>query len=184
MLSTQWKSGADRCRIRGFAQRLKSFLAVVMLTLPAACAGPWYCPEGGTFSIASDAAFSGRGPDAFAEYQQVCTKAGRPLDRAEWDRGYKDGLERYCTPGRAYQVGFAGYFDFHGDRCPVALRSTLDVAFRKGERCGEIQEDLDDLNEDDDDEGTGLSGRAVRTLFRVIREEALTRKWQEAGCYR
>lgn len=160
-------------------------LTLAALIALAGCTGPLFCPETGTFEMGSDAAYIGRPPESFTQYAEICAKAGRGLDRSEWDRGYVEGLKRYCTTRRAYRIGFDGYGSFAVDRCPAALGVTLAAAYTHGEACGEIQEDLDDLHEEQEEaeEPDSLAAALVEGFFDVLREEMLKNKWNDLRCY-
>ncbi|EOD54440.1 DUF2799 domain-containing protein [Aeromonas molluscorum] len=50
----------------------------------------------------------GKAPDASKGYADSCGEYGIRVDQAEWQRGYKKGLELYCIPELAYRKGREG----------------------------------------------------------------------------
>lgn len=50
----------------------------------------------------------GRATDYITRHAERCSKIGVAPNRASWEQGYSQGLKRYCTPLRAYQLGREG----------------------------------------------------------------------------
>ncbi|MCF4097345.1 DUF2799 domain-containing protein [Maritalea mediterranea] len=50
----------------------------------------------------------GQTSSQFAEHQKACSEHGISVDRAQYMQGYQQGLQRYCTPSKAAEVGVAG----------------------------------------------------------------------------
>lgn len=93
-------------------------LAVLAATLAllAGCGGandPIFggCPSDWRRAGAQDA-LAGRGPGYVSQYEAVCAKSGRPVDRTAWAAGYREGATAYCTERNAYRAGYyRGYFN-------------------------------------------------------------------------
>lgn len=45
--------------------------------------------------------------DHFSKHQQACQPIATALN--DWQKGYEQGLQKYCTPLRAYQLGREGF---------------------------------------------------------------------------
>jgi hypothetical protein len=51
---------------------------------------------------------NGRPEEYLIEHSKACSKVSVSPDRAAWLKGREQGLERFCTPYRAYQIGESG----------------------------------------------------------------------------
>lgn len=65
----------------------------------------------------------GRSADYIQKHIKQCAKANAAPNQQLWAKGREEGLKRYCTPLRAYQLGREGYA-YH-DVCPASI--TLDL---------------------------------------------------------
>ncbi|GAA5179865.1 hypothetical protein GCM10025771_23050 [Niveibacterium umoris] len=63
-----------------------------------------------------------------ADHDEACGKVGIRVDERAWSRGYETGLQQYCTPQNAINVGLAG--DSYGGVCPPALDARFNDAYR------------------------------------------------------
>ncbi len=50
----------------------------------------------------------GQSSSQFAEHQEACSEHGIPVDRAQYMQGYNRGLQQYCTPSSAAEIGLSG----------------------------------------------------------------------------
>jgi hypothetical protein len=55
---------------------------------------------------------NGQPEEYLIQHSTACAKVGVTPDRERWLAGREQGLERFCTPQRAYQIGeYGGNFD-------------------------------------------------------------------------
>lgn len=99
------------------------------------------CPAGDWQRVGARDALAGRGPGYVAEYEPYCAKAGRPVDRAAWAAGHREGLAAYCTERTAYRAGYyRGWFN--PGICAVEDRKRLADAEHQGLVRRLMEEDL------------------------------------------
>lgn len=68
----------------------------------------------------------------FARHVKACEKAGVTPQRAAWQQGYAQGLQRYCTPAKGLDEGLAGRS--YRNVCPDASETAFLRGYRVGER--------------------------------------------------
>lgn len=115
--------------MRNFMKKQILFVSVLgLLPLLFGCATtqktsikPKQCQIANWQTVGYQDGLNGNPANQFGKYQQICTK--NPPVAIEWQTGYQQGLAKYCTPLRAYQLGREG-FAFH-NVCPQNL--TLDL---------------------------------------------------------
>lgn len=129
-------------------------LAGVGLALLAACASlsEDQCRAGDWRGIGFADGAQGRSPDHIARHQKACAKVGVTPDLQAWLAGRQDGLDRYCTPAKAYEVGRSGRS--LAPYCTPAQLASMRPALDRGRAYYEIGQDIDaerrDLRDLDD----------------------------------
>lgn len=66
------------------------------------------CQTGDWQQIGFGDGASGATSSRFADHQEACSEHGITVDRAQYMQGYNRGLQQYCTPAKAAEVGIAG----------------------------------------------------------------------------
>jgi hypothetical protein len=104
---------------------------------------------------------SGRPEEYLIQHSKACAKVAVVPDRGAWLHGREQGLERFCVPYRAYQLGeYGGGFDaaicrnYDQDRLIGAYEKGRDVNRLAGELAsidGEIAQIHDRLDDEDVD---------------------------------
>ena len=84
---------------------------------------PTQCQQSNWQTIGYQDGLLGRSQDYIQKHIKQCAKANTVPDQQQWRQGREEGLKRYCTPLRAYQLGREGY-DYN-DVCPQSM--TLDL---------------------------------------------------------
>lgn len=94
----------------------------------------------------------GRAPDYVERHQKACAKVGVAPDVRAWLAGRQEGLSRYCTPAKAYEVGRSGRSI--APWCSPAQLAQMRPAHDRGRAYYEIGQDIaserQDLRELDD----------------------------------
>lgn len=75
---------------------------------PIDSVSPEQCQGGDWTSIGFTDGKAGRSEGYFSRHQEACGKVGITPDLAAWSAGRARGLQQYCTPQNAYQVGRNG----------------------------------------------------------------------------
>lgn len=84
---------------------------------------PTQCQQSNWQTIGYQDGLLGRSQDYIQKHIKQCAKANTTPNQQQWRQGREEGLKRYCTPLRAYQLGREGY-DYN-DVCPQSM--TLDL---------------------------------------------------------
>lgn len=89
---------------------LLSISLFVGLAFLAGCAtlSKSQCQTGDWQQIGFGDGASGAASSRFADHQEACSEHGITVDRAQYMQGYNRGLQQYCTPSKAAEVGLAG----------------------------------------------------------------------------
>ncbi len=66
------------------------------------------CQTGDWQQIGFNDGALGQTSSLFADHQKACSEHGISIDRAQYMQGYNRGLQQYCTPSKAAEVGIAG----------------------------------------------------------------------------
>jgi hypothetical protein len=95
---------------------------------------------------------NGRPEEYLIQHSTACAKVNVAPDRGAWLHGHERGLERFCVPQRAYQIGeYGGGFDagicrrFDLDRLQVAYEKGREV-HRLGNELGAIDSEMREIN--------------------------------------
>jgi hypothetical protein len=94
---------------------------------------------------------NGQPEEYLIQHSTACAKVGVAPDRERWLAGREQGLERFCTPQRAYQIGeYGGGFDaaicrnFDQERLSDAYNKGRDVNRLAGE-IGSIDSEIREI---------------------------------------
>lgn len=95
---------------------------------------------------------NGRPEEYLIEHSKACAKVAVVPDRGAWSHGREQGLERFCVPYRAYQIGeYGGGFDpaicrnFDQDRLVSAYEHGREVN-RLGSQLSNIDGEIERIN--------------------------------------
>jgi hypothetical protein len=95
---------------------------------------------------------NGQPEEYLIRHSTACAKVGVTPDRERWLAGREQGLERFCTPQRAYQIGeYGGSFDaaicrnFDQERLFDAYNKGRDVNRLAGE-IGSLDNEIRDIH--------------------------------------
>lgn len=81
-------------------------------------------------------------PTRFQSYVNECQAVGVQPNREMWERGYQEGLKRYCSAENAYSDGVAGLK--LSNVCPAHLQAELAYYHARGQRAGELKQELEE----------------------------------------
>lgn len=97
------------------------------------------CLEGDWYAIGLKDGSNGYKAERRFDHQAACTKHGvsAQLQVEEYLRGREEGLEEYCTPENAYDVGLR--VEYHHNVCPQEMKAAFNKAWREGRREARIR---------------------------------------------
>lgn len=101
------------------------------------------CRAGDWRGIGIEDGQRGRAADFIDRHREACAKVGVTPDIAAWAAGRQLGLQSYCTPENAYDIGRNGRI--LNTVCPLTSLATLQAANRKGLTYHRIGQDIADL---------------------------------------
>jgi len=88
---------------------------------------------------------NGQPEEYLIQHSTACAKVGVAPDRERWLAGREQGLERFCTPQRAYQIGeYGGGFD--AAICRNYDQERLFDAYNKGRDVNRISGQIGSLD--------------------------------------
>ena len=99
--------------------------------------GPDECQVADWRTVGMEDGARGATPDAISRYRVACAEHGVTPDLDAYMQGRSEGLQSYCTPGNAFNVGSQGY-DYAGVCPPQAEREFLD-AYSSGHKLYELE---------------------------------------------
>ena len=79
----------------------------------------------------------GASPDAISRYRVACAEHGVVPDLDAYMQGRTEGLQSYCTPGNAFNVGAQGAT--YGGVCPPDVEGAFLDAYSSGHRLYELE---------------------------------------------
>jgi len=135
------------------------FTVFLLLFGLAACepidsVSPEQCQAGDWASIGFADGKAGRSEAYFARHQEACAKIGITPNSAAWSTGRTRGLQEYCTPQNAYQVGRNG--SELSNVCPATALVELNRANAKGRKYYAIGREISNLRTRSNDIDTKL----------------------------
>jgi hypothetical protein len=114
---------------------------------------------------------NGRGEEYLIQHSKACAEVGVTPDRESWLKGRDRGLERFCVPQRAYQIGeYGGNFDV--GICRGFDEDRLARAYDRGRDVHRISQDISSLNGE------------INTLRNLLEKKDLEQKERERLIYR
>jgi hypothetical protein len=114
---------------------------------------------------------NGRGEEYLIQHSKACAEVNVTPDRESWLKGRDRGLERFCVPQRAYQVGeYGGSFDV--GICRGFDEDRLARAFERGRDVHRLSADIDSLNGE------------IHSLRNLLEKKDLEQKERERLIYR
>lgn len=96
----------------------RRLLLLALLAILSGCASlsETECRTGDWEDIGFRDGNRGAGEDRASDHAEACAEYGVQVDRKAWKRGYRKGLDAYCTPENAVEVGLGG--GNYGGVCP------------------------------------------------------------------
>jgi hypothetical protein len=98
--------------------RCQSLVLALVLSATGGCASlsEGECRSGDWEDIGFRDGNRGAGEDRALDHAEACAEYGVAVDRKAWKRGYRKGLDAYCTPENAVDVALSG--GNYGGVCP------------------------------------------------------------------
>ncbi len=93
---------------------IRMFAAIAVLASLGGCASvsKSECLSANWEDIGIRDGANGRPEEYLIQHSKACAKVAVVPDRGAWNKGREQGLERFCVPYRAYQIGeYGGGFD-------------------------------------------------------------------------
>ena len=136
------------------------------------------CVEGNWAGIGKHDGIKGQTEDYVEKHVKSCAKHGVSVDQSEWERGRQIGLQTYCTPQSAFQLGKRG----RNLRavCDVNKMAELQAANDKGQKYYDLTQDIESVRRDINDlrsehyrlsqepESTGNASRMNSIRLRIL----------------
>jgi hypothetical protein len=88
---------------------------------------------------------NGRPEEYLIQHSTACAKVNVAPDRGAWLHGRERGLERFCVPHRAYQIGEHGG-GFDSGICRNFDQDRLQVAYEKGREVNRLGAELNAID--------------------------------------
>ena len=88
---------------------------------------------------------NGRAEEYLIQHAKACAKVAVVPDRGAWLHGREQGLERFCVPYRAYQIGESGY-GFDAGICRNFDQDRLVSAYEMGREVNRLGNTLSSLD--------------------------------------
>jgi hypothetical protein len=114
---------------------------------------------------------NGRGEEYLIQHSKACAAVNVTPDRESWLKGRDRGLERFCVPQRAYQIGeYGGHFDV--GICLGFDEDRLARAHDRGRDVYRLSQDITSLNNE------------IHSLRTLLENKDLEQKERERLIYR
>lgn len=88
------------------------------------------CEHGDWFSIGQGDGNSGKWASRIAKHNHACEEYGIEINRAEYMRGWNDGIRNYCTAASGFSLGKRG--EEYNRVCPAGLELDFVTGYREG----------------------------------------------------
>ena len=98
------------------------------------------CARSNWHSIGVQDGRAGHTPDRLEQHERACTKHGYGIDARAYDAGYREGLNSFCVPHRAFQLGRNG--DAYKNQCWASAERTFLPAYYLGKDVYAMEEEL------------------------------------------
>ena len=117
------------------------FVGLVLLNL-VGCAGmsEQECVATDWRSVGFEDGAAGRAETAIANYRQACGQHGVTPNLDQYRLGHSEGVEVYCRPARAFDVGRRG--GRYQGVCPAETEGEFLAAYNDGRQLYELESDL------------------------------------------
>ena len=111
---------------------LKWILIIIVLINAAGCATPAKreCLETDWRRLGYDSGLRGEPENSSTSRIERCRREGVPPDMNRYQKGRRQGLEAYCTPGNGEALGLRGAA--YPPACPPDLENAFQSAYRQG----------------------------------------------------
>lgn len=120
-------SKSNRCDIQPTGLKLLGLITAAATMAGCATLGgslsATQCQQSNWQAIGYQDGLMGRDSNYIQKHIKQCAKSNASPNQQLWQQGREQGLKRYCTPLRAYQLGREGYT--YNDVCPPSM--TLDL---------------------------------------------------------
>jgi hypothetical protein len=114
---------------------------------------------------------NGQPEEYLIQHSTACAKVGVAPDRERWLAGREQGLERFCTPQRAYQIGeYGGGFD--AAVCRNYDQERLFDAYNKGRDVNRLAGEIGSIDNE------------IREIHATLEQKDLAPKERERLAYR
>jgi hypothetical protein len=114
---------------------------------------------------------NGQPEEYLIQHSTACAKVGVVPDRERWLAGREQGLERFCTPQRAYQIGeYGGSFD--AGICRNHDQERLFDAYNKGRDVNRLGGEIGSIDSE------------IRDIHAILAQKDLSSKERERLAYR
>jgi len=114
---------------------------------------------------------NGQPEEYLIQHSTACAKVGITPDRERWLQGRELGLERFCTPQRAYQVGeYGGSFD--AAICRNYDQERLFSAYQQGRDVNRLAGEVESIDSE------------IRDIHAALDDKNLEAKERERLAYR
>jgi hypothetical protein len=122
---------------------LRIFAAVAVLASLQGCASlsKSECMSADWEDIGIRDGADGRPEEYLIQHSKACAKVNVVPDRGAWTHGREQGLDRFCVPHRAYQLGEHGY-GFESAICRNYDQDRLISAYEKGRDVNRLGNEL------------------------------------------
>ena len=114
---------------------------------------------------------NGRPEEYLIEHSKACSKVSVSPDRTAWLKGREQGLERFCTPYRAYQAGENGG-GFDPGICRGFDEERLQNAYERGRDVNHLANEVSSIDGD------------IREVRSALQKKDLPQKERERLAYR
>lgn len=119
-----------------------AFFIPLFVPILAACAtlDEDECRSGNWEAVGERDGADGRSERFVQNHFEACAEYGVQPDVAEWEAGRQDGLEYYCTPQRAFEIGRRGRYI--SPVCPTSQIKELTYQNDRGLRLHHIEREI------------------------------------------
>jgi hypothetical protein len=152
---------------------LKLFAALAVIASLSGCASlsKSECLNANWQDIGIRDGANGQPEEYLIQHSTACAKVGVTPERASWLKGREQGLERFCVPHRAYQIGENGG-GFDGAICRNFDQDRLLSAYEQGREVNRIASDLASIDSE------------IRDIHVALERKDLEGKQRERLAYR
>jgi len=152
---------------------IRIFAAVAVLASLSGCASlsKSECLNANWEDIGVRDGANGQPEEYLIQHSTACAKVGVTPDREHWLAGHEQGLERFCTPQRAYQIGeYGGGFD--AGICRNFDQERLFDAYNKGRDVNRLSGEIGSIDNE------------IREIHAALEKKDLESKERERLAYR